>query len=239
MKSIVLAGGKGTRLLPYTQIFPKPLMPIGDRPILEILIHQMKACGVREVILTVGHLSELIRAFFGNGERFEVNIRYAYEDCPLGTAGPLALIEGLTETFLVANGDVLTDLDLNLLLDFHRTNGGVATIAMYPRKVHIDLGVIQLNGGSTVADYIEKPTVEYNVSMGLYVFEPSVLSYIPKGQYFDFPDLVKTLLTHGEKVVGYPFKGYWQDLGRPDDYRQAIDDFLNEPERFMPKNGCR
>jgi NDP-mannose synthase len=236
MKSVVLAGGKGTRLAPYTHILPKPLMPIGDMPILEILIRQMKACGIDQVVLTVGHLSELIRTFFGCGERLGVDITYSYEECPLGTAGPLALIDGLTETFLVCNGDVLTDLDINRLVDFHHASGGAATIAMYARQVKIDLGVIHLNGGNTIQDYIEKPTLNYKVSMGIYVFEPSVLRFIPKGQHLDFPDLVKTLLAHGEKVVGYPFTGYWQDLGRADDYQQAVIDFEQNPTRFLPSD---
>jgi NDP-mannose synthase len=238
MKSVVLAGGKGTRLAPYTHILPKPLMPIGDMPILEILIRQMKACGVDQVILTVGHLSELIRTFFSDGSRIGVDIVYSYEECPLGTAGPLALIDGLTETFLVCNGDVLTDLNINKLVAFHKANGGAATIAMYARQVKIDLGVIRLNGGNTIQEYIEKPTMDYNVSMGMYVFEPSVLRFIQKGERLDFPDLVKMLLDHGEKVVGYPFTGYWQDLGRADDYQQAMIDFEENPGRFLSPPCC-
>lgn len=238
MKCVVLAGGKGARLRPYTHIFPKPLMPVGDLPVLEILIRQMQACGIRQVILTVGHLSELIRTFFGDGQRLGVEISYAYEECPLGTAGPLSLIGGLTETFLVTNGDILTDLDLNALVDFHHDSRAAATIAMHTRQVHIDLGVIQLNGGSEITDYIEKPTLSYNVSMGIYVFEPAVLACIPKGRYFDFPDLVKALLAAGHKVAGYAFDGYWQDLGRPDDYEQAIADYLADRARFLPKTVC-
>jgi NDP-mannose synthase len=204
MKSVVLAGGKGTRLAPYTHILPKPLMPIGDMPILEILMRQMKACGIHQVTLTVGHLSELIRTFFGDGSRIGLDIRYSYEECPLGTAGPLAMIDDLSETFLVCNGDVLTDLNINRLVEFHNANGGAATIAMYCRKVKIDLGVIRLNGGNTIQDYIEKPTIEYNVSMGIYMFEPSVLRFIPKGQHLDFPDLVKILLATAKRWSATP-----------------------------------
>jgi NDP-mannose synthase len=238
MKSIVLAGGKGARLAPYTHILPKPLMPIGGMPILEILIRQMKASHIDQVIITVGHLGSLIQTFFGAGEKFGIPIDYSMEDCPLGTAGPLALVNDLNETFLVCNGDVLTDLRMADLIAFHKTSGGIATIAMYTRHVHIDLGVIQLNGGHAIEDYIEKPTLDFQVSMGIYVFEPGVLRFIPKGQYLDFPDLVKLLLSNGEKVVGYPFSGYWQDLGRADDYQQAVIDFEANPAQFLIPNCC-
>jgi NDP-mannose synthase len=234
MKAVVLAGGKGTRLIPYTRIFPKPLMPIGEMPILEILIRQMKRVGISDVILTVGHLSELIRTFFQDGSQLGVNISYSYEDCPLGTSGPLAQITGLDETFLVTNGDVLTTIDISELIRFHKENGGIATIAMHARQIHIDLGVIRLNGGNEITDYIEKPNIDYLVSMGLYVFEPRVMDYIPKNQRLDFPDLVKNMLAAGEKVLGFPFAGYWQDLGRPDDYEQATLDFETMRAEFLP-----
>jgi NDP-sugar pyrophosphorylase family protein len=234
MKAVVLAGGKGTRLAPYTHIFPKPLMPIGEMPILEILIRQMKRFGVSDVVLTVGHLSELMRTFFQDGSHLGVNITYSLEDSPLGTSGPLSLIDGLDDTFLVTNGDVLTTLDIGELIRFHKRSGGIATIAMHARKIHIDLGVIKLNGGSQIIDYIEKPDIDYLVSMGLYVFEPRVLDYIPKGQRLDFPDLVKAMIAAGEKVLGFPFSGYWQDLGRPDDYAQATQDFEAMRADFLP-----
>jgi NDP-sugar pyrophosphorylase family protein len=238
MKSVVLAGGKGTRLLPYTRIFPKPLIPIGDMPILEVLLRQMRRAGISDVCLAVGHLSELMRAFFQDGAQLGLNITYAYEDLPLGTAGPLALVSGLDETFLVTNGDVLTTLPIANLIAYHRQTGGAATIAMHARKVKIDLGVIQLNGGNRISDYIEKPSFDYHVSMGLYVFEPRVLQYIPKGAYLDFPDLVKALLAAGEPVYGYPFDGYWQDLGRPDDYEQALLDFEKMRLQFLPEESA-
>jgi NDP-sugar pyrophosphorylase family protein len=225
MKAVVLAGGKGTRLSPYTQILPKPLMPIGDMPILEVLIKQMKRHGVTDIILTVGHLSHLLESYFQDGSRYGVNIHYSHEEQPLGTAGPLSLIEGLDGTFLVTNGDVLTALDLSELVDFHRKEGACATIAMHEREVKIDLGVIRLNGGLEVEGYIEKPSMDYRVSMGVYAFEPEVLKYIPRAQYLDFPDLVHRLLEAGERVMGFPYNGYWQDLGRPDDYQQARSDF--------------
>ncbi len=225
MKALILAGGKGTRLAPYTKILPKPLMPIGDMPILEILLRQMRRSGIDEVVLTVGHLAGLLEAFFQDGSQLGLKISYSFEDRPLGTAGPLSLVSGLDETFMVANGDVLTTLDLRSLVDYHRGRGAAATIATHVRKVNIDLGVIQFDDGNRLVGYIEKPTYEFQVSMGIYVFEPRVLKYIEYQKYLDFPDLVLRLIEAGELVVGYPFTGYWQDLGRPDDYEQAIQDF--------------
>jgi NDP-sugar pyrophosphorylase family protein len=226
MKAIILAGGKGTRLAPYTKILPKPLMPIGDMPILEILLLQMKRAGVTDVILTVGHLAELLRAFFQDGERLGLRITYSVEDQPLGTAGPLSLVAGLLDdTFLVANGDVLTTLDLCHLVESHRASGAIATIASHARQVKVDLGVLQFNGSDELTGYIEKPTYDFFVSMGSYVFEPRVLQYIPYNQYLDFPDLVLKLIRSGEQVKGYRFDGYWQDLGRADDYEQAVEEF--------------
>jgi NDP-sugar pyrophosphorylase family protein len=227
MKAIILAGGKGTRLAPYTKVLPKPLMPIGDMPILEILLRQIKRAGIDEVVLTVGHLAGLLQAFFQDGQSLGLKISYSFENNPLGTAGPLSLVQGLDDTFLVANGDVLTTLDLADLFKYHRRSGAAATIATHKRTVNVDLGVIQLNGTQDVVGYIEKPTYDFQVSMGIYVFEPHVLNFIPYNQYLDFPDLVLNLIEAGDRVVGYPFDGYWQDLGRPDDYEQAVQDFAS------------
>ncbi len=235
MKAIVLAGGKGTRLAPYTKILPKPLMPIGDMPILEVILRQMKIAGIDEVVLTVGHLSGLMRTFFQDGQQLGLNISYSYEEKPLGTAGPIAFIEGLNGSFLVTNGDVLTTLRFDDLLRFHNEQHAAATIAAHQRKVKIDLGVIQWDGKPAIKGYIEKPTYDYSVSMGVYVFDSRVLKYIPRGEYLDFPDLVRKLIDAGEKVVGYPFEGYWQDLGSPDDYEQAMLDFEKMRSEFLPK----
>ncbi len=236
MRAVVLAGGKGTRLAPYTTILPKPLMPIDDMPILEVLLRQMKRAGINHVVLTVGHLASLLRAYFGDGAQWGLDITYSYEQVPLGTAGPIALVEGLDKTFLVTNGDVLTTLDIKKLVAFHKHKGGIATIAAHPRQVKIDLGVIQCDGDERVSGYIEKPTTDYTVSMGIYVFEPCVLEYIPAGQYLDFPDLILKLIDRGETVNGYTFDGYWMDLGRPDDYAQANQDFCNMKKQFLPED---
>lgn len=260
MKAIVLAGGRGTRLAPYTHILPKPLMPIGEMPILEVLLRQMKRAGVDNVVLTVGHLAPLLKAFFQDGHQWGLNIDYSYEAAPLGTAGPIALVEGLEHTFLVTNGDVLTNLDLKELVKFHKNQNAIATIASHKRQVKIDLGVLQRDGGCLVngdiaklnacayrdqcriwqggcalVGYDEKPTMDYVVSMGLYVFEPGVLNYIPRNQYLDFPDLVLKLIAAGEKVVSFPFDGYWMDLGRPDDYARANEDFCAMKAQFLPE----
>lgn len=235
MRAVVLAGGKGTRLAPYTRIFPKPLMPIGDKPILEIMLRQMKRAGIRHVTLTVGYLGDMMRLFFQDGSRLGMEIDYAEESKPLGTSGPLANVEGLDDTFLVTNGDVLTDLDLAEFIAYHRAQGGIATIAIHRRKVNINLGVVQLDKHNTVVDYLEKPNIDYLVSMGLYIFEPRVLEYIPRDVYLDFPDLVKRLIAAGEKVSGFVYKGYWEDLGRPDDYERASMDFEKNRARFLPE----
>lgn len=233
MKAVVLAGGKGARLAPYTTILPKPLMPIGDMPILEVLLRQMKRAGVNRVVLTVGHLASLLRAYFGDGAQWNLDITYSQEQKPLGTAGPISLVQGLDTTFLVTNGDVLTTLNLKKLIAFHKQKGSIATIAAHRRQVRIDLGVIQWDGDDRVAGYLEKPATDYTVSMGIYIFEPRVVEYIPHGEYLDFPDLILKMIAAGERVSGYVFDGYWMDLGRPDDYAQANDDFSKMKSRFL------
>jgi NDP-sugar pyrophosphorylase family protein len=222
MKAVILAGGKGTRLKPYTTVFPKPLMPINDKPILEIVIRQLKLHGFGEVIITVGHLSELIITFFGDGSKFGVEIDYSREDKPLGTAGGLGLIKKeLNETFLMMNGDVLTTLDFSDLVNYHKRNGAIATIALNKRDVYIDFGVVEVDKANNIVGYTEKPKMDYLVSMGVYIFEPRVLEYIKLTKYLDFPDLIKRLISNGEIVKGYVYDGYWLDIGRPDDYEKA------------------
>ncbi len=234
IRAVILAGGKGTRLAPYTRIIPKPLMPIGDKPILEIMLRQMKRAGIRQVTLTVGYLGDLLRLFFLDGKRLGLKIDYVQEEKPLGTSGPLANVKGLTTTFLVTNGDVLTDMDFVELIAYHREQGAIATIATHKRKVSINLGVVESDKDNVVIDYLEKPDFNYLVSMGVYVFEPRVLKYIPRDEYLDFPDLVRKLIEAGEKVSSYPYKGYWEDLGRPDDYERASVDFEKNRSQFLP-----
>ena len=234
MDAIILAGGKGTRLTPYTTIFPKPLMPIGDVPILDVVLRQLKGHGFTKVIMAVGYLAELLETYFGNGGKYGIHIQYSRESKPLGTAGPLSLIKNLTNPFLVMNGDILTALSYSALINYHKEKQAIATIAMHQRTVDVDFGVIELNTNSEITNYIEKPNLKYLVSMGIYIFETKVLSYIKPNEKLDFPDLVKKLLENNEKVIGYPSKDYWLDIGRHDDYERAIDEFEENKEKFLP-----
>jgi len=199
------------------------------------MLRQMKRAGIRQVTLTTGYLDNLLRLFFLDGRRLGLEIDYVREEKPLGTSGPLANVKGLTRTFLVTNGDVLTDLDFAELIAYHQQQGAIATIATHKRKVTINLGVVDVDKDNTVTDYLEKPDFNYLVSMGLYVFEPRVLNYIAKDEYLDFPDLVRSLIAAGEKVNSFIFKGYWEDLGRPDDYERASADFERNRSQFLPE----
>lgn len=221
-RAIVLAGGRGTRLAPYTTVLPKPLMPVGEMPILEILIRQLRRAGIERITLAVGHLASLLEAYFGDGSRFGVGIDYSLEDAPAGTAGPIALVDGLEDTFLVMNGDLLTTIDYSDLLQRHRDSGAAATVGLFTKSVPIDLGVIETDGDGRVTNYVEKPTLTYDVSAGVYAFEPSVLRHIPRERRFDLPDLILELISVGERVITYPFDGMWLDIGRPDDYATAV-----------------
>ncbi|MCS6844132.1 MAG: sugar phosphate nucleotidyltransferase [Caldilineales bacterium] len=225
MKAVILAGGKGRRLRPYTTVLPKPLMPLGDLPIIEVVLRQLAAYGFDDVVMAVGYLAELLMAVCGDGSRFGVRLRYSREEEPLGTAGPLALIEGLDDTFLVMNGDVLTTLDLAALVAAHRRSGALATIATHQRQQQINYGIVESDGANRITAYIEKPVYHYQVSMGIYALEPAVLRFVPRGQYLDLPDLVRRLLAAGHPVHAYPFDGYWMDIGRPDDYERAVEEF--------------
>lgn len=227
MQAVILAGGKGRRLRPYTTVLPKPLMPLGDMPIIEVVLRQLAASGFDQVTIAVGYLAELLMAYCGDGSKFGLALRYSREEEPLGTAGPLALIEGLRhgDTFLVMNGDVLTSLDLRDLVQQHRASGAMATIATHQREHQINYGIIESDDERRVTAYIEKPTHHYRVSMGIYVLEPAVLDFIPRGQYLDLPDLVRQLMAAGQPVLAYPFDGYWLDIGRHDDYEQAVEEF--------------
>lgn len=234
MRAVILAGGKGTRLAPYTTILPKPLMPVGDMPILEIVIRQLARSGFNDLTLAVGYLSELLMAYCGDGNKFGVAIDYSREEQPLGTAGPIALIPNLKETFLVMNGDLLTTIDYGAMLRYHHGRGALATIACYQRDVKIDLGVIEVDPDNWVSNYIEKPTYHYSVSMGIYLFEPAILDYVPYNQRLDLPDLVIKLMRDGKKVNVFNFDGYWLDIGRHDDYENAIEVFAKNRGKFLP-----
>lgn len=234
VKAVILAGGKGTRLRPFTVSFPKPLMPLGDTPVIETLLQRLIRHGCRDITLTLGHLAELMKAYFSQRSKaFEsCTLRFVRETEPTGTAGSLSLVPDLTSTFVTMNGDVLTDLDFDALLRAHREHGSLLTIATHQRDVKVDLGVLELDQDGFVVDYIEKPVHSYPVSMGIYVYEPRVLSYIEPGKYLDFPDLVLKLIRAGERVHAHRTDCLWLDIGRPDDYARAQELHAEERSRF-------
>ncbi|MCX7048825.1 MAG: sugar phosphate nucleotidyltransferase [Candidatus Sumerlaeota bacterium] len=234
MRAVILAGGMWTRLYPYTVAFPKPLMPLDDMPIIEIVVRQLAAQGIQRVTMAVGHLAELMIAFLGDGARFGLRIDYSREDQPLGTAGPLRNIPDLPETFLVMNGDLLTTLNYGDLIRRHRESGADVTIACHRREVKIDFGVIETDANGRVSGYIEKPSIPYTVSMGAYVFNRIALDYIPAGRYFDFPALIHAMMS--ERVIATHFhEGEWLDIGRHDDYEEAQRIFAERRSIFLPK----
>jgi NDP-sugar pyrophosphorylase family protein len=224
-QALILAGGKGTRLAPYTVTFPKPLMPIGDTPILEVVIRQLKASGFDDIVLSVGYLAELIEAYFGDGSKWGVALRYVREESPLGTAGALSLVSGLDAPFLVMNGDVLTTLDYGALLDRHVASGADMTVATVMREQRVDFGVVQTDDAGIVTGYLEKPTSGLLVSMGVNVLSPAALEFVDRGEHLDMPDLVLRLVGAGRLVRTDRFDGYWLDIGRHDDLARAQTEF--------------
>lgn len=236
-RAVVLAGGRGTRLAPYTTVLPKPLMPVGDMPILEILVRQLRRAGISRITLAVGHLAALLEAYFGDGARFGVSLDYSYEDEPAGTAGPLALVDGLDQTFLVMNGDLLTTIDFEDLLRRHRARGATATVGLFEKHVQLGLGIVESDAGGRVTNYVEKPTLTYDVSVGIYAMEPAVLEHIEPGERLDLPDLVLRLIADGAQVDAYRFSGTWFDIGRPDDYAAASEHFEQRRDELLPDGG--
>lgn len=220
MKAVILAGGKGTRLKPYTYVLPKPLVPVGEKPILAILVEQLKNAGIKELIFCVNHMAELIMAYFGNGEKFGVNIEYSMEEEPLGTIAPLKLLENLPENFFLMNGDLLTNLDFADFYKAHMESGSLITVGSYKRKVSIDFGVMQIKDDKVVG-FVEKPHYDYDVSMGVYVVNRKVLDFVPYGCPYGFDDLMFKLLAEKQRINIYPFAGYWLDIGRPEDFEKA------------------
>ena len=222
-KTVVLAGGRGTRLAPYTSVLPKPLMPVGDKSILEVVVGQLEEAGIVDIQFCVGYLAHLVQAVFDNRENGHVKITYVREQEALGTAAPLRLVKGLNSTFMVMNGDVLTTLDYRELVKYHRDQGNVLTIATHKRSIKIDYGMMHLDVTSRVRGFEEKPEIVSPVSMGIYVMEPDVLDYIPEGAHFDFPDLVHALLAEERRVGAYVHDGLWFDIGRQEDYVRAVE----------------
>ena len=237
-RAIILAGGLGTRLRPYTTVLPKPLMPLGDRPVLDIVIRQLKAADFEHITIATGYLAELIEAFFGDGAKYGVQIDYFREEEPLGTVGALALIEGLDQAdFLVMNGDVLTDLDYGALLEHHIAGDAMATIAAHTRQIQVSLGVMvfEQDDPTRLRDYVEKPSLDYQASMGVYCFSPGALAFIEPGKRLDFPDLVLRLVAAGHTVRAWPSTDFWLDIGRPEDYEEAQDHVERLHAQLIPE----
>lgn len=224
MQAVILAGGKGVRLKPYTVSLPKPLVPVGEEPILKILLQNLRRQGVREATICVNHMADLIEAYFGDGSKFGISVQYTHEQQPLGTAAPIKLIKTLPDDFLVMNGDLLTDISFKQLYWQHKHNDAIMTIATHTQKIKVDYGVIKPGPDHTAESFVEKPTYDINVCMGIYALNKRALDYIPDGTRFGFDDLVKALLAKGETVRTFPHTGYWLDIGRPEEYEQANND---------------
>lgn len=224
-RAVILAGGKGTRLKPYTISLPKPLVPVGDMPILEIIIRQLAKSGFDHITITVNHMADIIRAFCGDGSKWNLKIDYSLEDKPLSTMGPLKLIKDLPENFLVMNGDVLTDLDFENFYNNHVENANVFTVSAYSRDQKVDYGVLEVGTDNKLVNFVEKPTTRYNVSMGVYMANRRILDYIPENQLYGFDHLMLDLIKLHNPASVNIHSGYWLDIGRPDDYEKACNDF--------------
>ena len=236
-RAVILAGGLGTRLRPYTTVLPKPLMPVGDRPVLDIVVRQLRRDGFDRITIATGYLAELIEAFFRDGEAYGIPIDYFREEEPLGTVGALALLGDLDEDFLVMNGDVLTDIDYKGLLAHHSSDGAIATIATHAKEIQISLGVLGFDDAADpnrLTQYYEKPKIDYEASMGVYCFSPEVIEHIEPGKRLDFPDLMLRLVDRGKTVRAWRSTDFWLDIGRPDDYEEAQEAFERMRDRLIP-----
>lgn len=235
MRAVILAGGKGTRLRPYTAALPKPLVPVGDRSILDIVLAQLRRVGVTHVTMAVSHLAHLIMAYFGDGTQQGLKIDYSVEDKPLSTIAPLKLIRDLPETFFVMNGDVLTDLDFGALRSFHEERDADITVAMFDRDTRIDFGVLEADASGRVVAFKEKPTYHFHVSMGVYVMSRRLLEIVPDGRPFGFDHLMYACVAERRRAFVYPHRGYWLDIGRPDDYVEACEKIEELLTRLLPE----
>ena len=232
-RAVILAGGKGTRLHPYTVVLPKPLMPIGDYPILEIIVRQLKQHGFTHITMAVNHQAEIIQAFFGNGSKWGIKIDYSLEDKVLSTMAPLKLIKDLPGDFLVMNGDVLTDLNFSVFYQKHVESKNIFTISSYTREIKSEFGVLESNRDDLLIGFKEKPVSLYEVSMGIYMASKKILKYIPENTFYGFDDLMMDLMKSKEKPKLDQFNGYWLDIGRPTDYDVAIDIFEEKQDYFL------
>jgi NDP-mannose synthase len=233
MHCVILAGGLGTRLKPYTTVIPKPLMPVGDYSILEVILRQLKLYGITRVTLSVGYLSELIMAYCGDGEKFGLEIQYIREEKPLGTGGVIGLMQDVAEPFLLMNGDLLTSIDYSALYESHLKSDCPATLAIFKREIKTEFGVISVDTNGHLLSYDEKPIIKQQVSTGIYVLNPEVKNFVQTNQRMDMPDLLKTLVSSGKQVNTYAFDGYWLDIGRHDDYDVAVREFNEKKNYFL------
>ena len=224
-RAVLLAGGKGTRLRPYTLTMPKPLVPIGDMPIIEIIIRQLVKFGFEHITITVNHMADMIKEFCGDGSKWGIKIDYSLETKPLSTMGPLKLISDLPENFLVMNGDVLTDIDFSDFYNEHVNKESIFTISAYERDHKVDYGVLESNEENKLVAFKEKPILHYNVSMGVYMVNRKCLDIIPEDTFYGFDHLMLDLIKNNTPAIVRPYKGYWLDIGRPDDYEQACNEF--------------
>lgn len=231
---MILAGGLGRRLAPYTFVIPKPIVPIGTTPIVEIVLRQLARDGIRHVTIALGHMSEIVRAVAGDGSKFGVRLDYSEESTPLGTMGPLRLIPDLGENFLVLNADLLTDLDFGALARFHLSHGEPATVATYVKTTRLELGVIETDDQARIVGFREKPVLHHKVSMGIYAFHRSVLEFIPEERPFGFDGLMAALLAARRPIHSYLFEGQWLDIGIPADYQAAQEEFERNAGRYLP-----
>tara|TARA_B110000037_G_scaffold220367_2_gene288085 strand:- start:30421 stop:31137 length:717 start_codon:yes stop_codon:yes gene_type:complete len=232
-RAVILAGGKGTRLRPYTIELPKPLVPIGDYPILEIIIRQLSRNGFDHVTITVNHQAEMIKTYFGDGSKWNIKIDYSLEEKALSTMGPLSLISDLPEHFLVMNGDILTDLNYDDFYQAHVATDNIFTISSYVRE-HVNLyGVLESDANNKLTDFKEKPVTRFEVSMGIYMLSKSVLEHIPHNEPYGFDHLMLDLIKAEKNASIRQFDGYWLDIGRPDDYMVAIDEFEKNKGLFL------
>ena len=239
MRVIILAGGKGKRLYPYTTVLPKPLMPVGDVPILDIVLKQLASYGFKNVTLAVGYLSDLIKTYVGTGKKYGLKVDYSFEENPLGTIGPLTLVRDIKSTFLVMNGDLLTGIDLYSMLMHHRKSQSLATLAVKQRKVMVDYGVVNFDRNSRLFSYQEKPVLKYHVGTGICYFEPEVLKMIPRHRKFDFPDLVEIFIKRRLRMNIYETDSYWRDIGRWEDYLAAQKEFSKLKRRLFSRKSYR
>lgn len=233
MQAIILAGGKGTRLKPYTICFPKPLVPVGDYPILEIVVRQLKKYGFDDILISTGHLSNLIEAYCGDGGKWGVRIKYLKETKPLNTAGFLSLLKHCEDNFLVINGDILTTLNFRKLFDLHRKSKAMATIAVKNREARIDFGVVETDKKGFLTGYREKPIFDFSVSMGVYVLSKDCRGLVKKGEALGMPDIFRRALESGRKVYCHKSDCYWLDIGRVDDYELAQQEFENYKKKLL------